>query len=119
MNEPIKEKTVSEVKSCAYDTQLKVLRGWNEIVEKAAANDGSILGFLRTAKAFVDVSGKIYIRFPNEFAKSMVEKPNIKESLRAAMCMVLQRNVVNEDISFGTFVGDEDKFSDLDEFNID
>ena len=117
--QPIKEEAVSEVKKCADDVQLKILRGWNEIVEKAAANEGSVLGFLRTAKAFTDLSGRIYVRFPNEFAKSMVEKPNVKEALRAAMCIVLQRNIGDKDVSFGIFIGDEDKISDLDEFNID
>ena len=113
------EKKTEPVKSAKVDTQLKVLRGWNEIVEKAATNEGSVLGFLKTAKAFTDADGKIYIRFPNEFAKSMVEKPNVKDALRAAMCIVLQRNILDADISFGVFVGDEDTISDLDEFNID
>ena len=69
--------------------------------------------------AFTDADGRIYIRFANEFAISRVNKPEVKDALRAAMCLVLQRNIADADISFGVFVGDEDKISDLDEFNID
>ena len=99
-------------------SELKVLRGWGEICDKAAADNGAALGFLRMAKALTD--GKcIYVRFPNDFARSMVDKPDVKESLRAAICLVTQKSLDPTQLVFGIFEGNEDTLSDLDEFNLD
>ncbi len=98
---------------------LKVLRGWNEIAEKASNGEGALLGFLKMAKAFIDVQGKIYIRFQNDWViKTMINKPQVKESLQAALCITLERPVSEEDIVFEVLKGDEDSISDLDELNI-
>lgn len=101
------------------DSTLRVLRGWSEIVDKAAANDASSAGFLRMAKAFTDGAGKVYIRFANEFARMMIDKPVTKEALRAAMCVTLNRNVSSEDIVLGIFEGNEDSIGDLDDLNFE
>ena len=99
-------------------SELKVLRGWGEICDKAAADNGAALGFLRMAKALTD--GKcVYVRFPNDFARSMVDKPDVKESLRAAICLVTQKSLDPTQLVFGIFEGNEDTLSDLDEFNLD
>ena len=98
--------------------ELKVLRGWGEICDRAAADNGAALGFLRMAKAFTDGS-KIYIRFPNDFARSMVDNPSMRESLRASICLGIKRSVSAADLVFGIFEGNEDTISDLDEFNLD
>lgn len=98
---------------------LKALRGWNEIVEQATAGDDSILGFLKTAKAFIDVSGVIYIRFPNKFAMDMaLAKKTLKDDLRAALCILLKRQIVDGNIHYGIFEGDESELEELDELNI-
>jgi DNA polymerase-3 subunit gamma/tau len=98
--------------------ELRVLRGWGEICDKAAADNGAVLGFLHMAKALTD--GKcVYVRFPNDFARSMVDKPDVKESLRAAICLVTQKNVTLAQISFGVLEGDENNLDGLDEFNLD
>lgn len=107
-----------QAKQQVTQSTLKVLRGWNEIIEKAAADEASVLGFLKMAKAFSD-GNKIYVRFPNDFARMMVDKPNTREALRAAMCVSLGRAVNSNDISFGIFEGNEDSISELDEFNIE
>ena len=98
--------------------ELKVLRGWGEICDRAAADNGAALGFLKMAKAFTD-GEKIYIRFPNDFARSMVDNPSMRESLRASICISCKRSVSAADISLGIFEGNEDTISDLDEFNLD
>ena len=95
-----------------------MLRGWGEICDRAAADNGAALGFLRMAKAFTDGS-KIYIRFPNDFARSMVDNPPMRESLRASICLGIKRSVSAADLVFGIFEGNEDTISDLDEFNLD
>ena len=98
---------------------LKAFRGWNEVIEKMPASETSVLGFLKQAKALVDPNGKIYIRFGNDFARSMVERPKTKEALRAAICLVLNKNVSQEDIIYGVLEGNEDIISELDELNIE
>ena len=96
---------------------LRVLRGWNEIAERAAAGDMPVLGFLKQGKAFTDDSGKIYIRFPNEFALSMVNKEPYNENIRAAFCLNLQRTISESEIVFGIIDGDEREENDLDDLN--
>lgn len=107
------------VQSDRGEQDLKALRGWNEIAEKASEGKASMLGFLKTAKALVDGQGKIFIRFPNDFARNMVDNPASREAIRAAICITLQKNVAESDISFGIFEGDEDSFSEFDELNVD
>ena len=96
---------------------LKVLRGWNEIAERAAAGDMAVLGFMRQGKAFKDDSGKVYIRFPNDFALSMVNKAPHNENIRAAICLNLQRTISESEIVFGIIDGDEQEDNDLDDLN--
>ena len=83
------------------------------------AGDDSILGFLKTAKAFIDVSGVIYIRFPNKFAMDMaLAKKTLKDDLRAALCILLKRQIVDGNIHYGIFEGNESELEELDELNI-
>ena len=96
---------------------FKILRGWNEIAERATAGDGAILGFLKLAKAFTASDGRIHIKFPNEFAKSMLEKANLRDSIRAAICLVTQKQIEDSDLVFDVLEGNEN-VSDLDEFEI-
>ena len=99
--------------------QLKSLRGWNEIVEQATAGDDSVLGFLKTAKAFIDASGSVYIRFPNKFAMDMaLAKKSLKNDLRAALCILLKKQIADENIHYGIFEGNESELEELDELNI-
>ena len=97
---------------------LKILRGWNEIAERAAEGDGAVLGFLKIAKAFVADNGQIYIKFPNEFARSMVERANLRDGIRAAVCLATQKQIDDSDLIFGILEGNE-KISDLDEFELE
>lgn len=96
--------------------ELRVLRGWGEICDKAAADNGAVLGFLNMAKAFTDGT-RFFIRFPNDFARSMVDKPDIKEAVRTAICIVTQKNVGINGIEFGIVEGNEDNISELDGFD--
>ena len=97
------------------DDMLKALRGWNEIAEKAAAGDMAVLPFLKMARAFSDAQGKLYIRYPNDFAKRMVDNAGIADSILAAACIELKRDIAPQDIVFGILEGTEDltEFDDL------
>lgn len=96
---------------------LRVLRGWNEIAERAAAGDMGILGFMRQGRAFTDPNGRIYIRFPNDFPLSMVNKAPHTENIRAALCLTLQREISEDQLVFGIISGEEEEENDLDELN--
>ncbi len=96
---------------------LRVLRGWNEIAERAAAGDMAVLAFMRQGRAFTDDGGKIYVRFPNEFALSMVNRAPHNENIRAAICLALQRTISESEIIFGVIDGDEQEETDLDDLN--
>lgn len=110
----VREESTEKIK--AEDT-LKQLRGWNEVAEKAAAGDFMILPFLKMAKVFTDGQGKIYIRFPNDFAKQKVEQANIFNDVLAALCIQLNKSFKPDDIVYGIAVGDED-ITELDDLNI-
>ena len=98
------------------DNTLKPLRSWNEIAEKAAAGDFAVLPFLKLGRAFIDGNGRIFIRFPNDFAKSMVEKSEAANGIVAALCTQLGRHISTSDVELGVFAGDEDvtELDDLD-----
>ena len=51
------------------ERSLKPFRGWNEIVDKVSATEMSAAGYLRMSKAFIDVTGMVYVRFPSDFLK--------------------------------------------------
>ena len=113
------EKIVDNKEMAASQETLKALRGWNEIVEQATAGDDSTLGFLKMAKAFSDGIGQIYIRFPNQFAMDMaLSKKNLKADLRAALCILLKKQLVEENIHYGIFEGNENELEELDDLNI-
>lgn len=113
-----KDPTLTEADSKKQKGALKVLRGWGEICERAAADNGAALGFLKMAKAFTD-GNAIYVRFPNDFARNMVDNPAMRESLRASACLTCKRSISAAELVFGVFEGDEDSISDLDEFSLD
>lgn len=96
---------------------LKVLRGWLEIAEKAAAGNGAVLGFLKMAKAFVTDDQRVYVKFPNDFAKSMVESAHLRGDLRAAIHMATKLSLQESDLIFDILQSSEE-LSDLDEFVI-
>ncbi len=106
-----------EVKPQDTEDTLKAMRGWNEIAEKAAAGDMAVLPFLKMAKAFTDDSGKIYVRFPNDFAKNMAEKAGAFNGVLAALCIHLGKNIAAGELEFGILLGDED-ITELDDLII-
>ena len=117
-NEAVKEETpkAQSKEPASTESALKVLRSWNEIAEKAAAGDYAVLPFLKLGKAFTDANGRIYIRFPNSFAKSMVEKSEAANGIVAALCIELGRHVSSADVEMGILEGNED-VTELDDLN--
>ena len=121
VNVDVKEKeslTDVKTKEEAPAEEMKMIRGWNEVAEKAASGNMSVLPFLKMARAFSASNGKIFVKFPNDFAKNMVEKSDSRNGVIAALCIHLKRTVSPEDVVFGVFEGDED-MTDLDDFVLD
>ncbi len=98
--------------------ELKLLRGWGELAERACAGNGGALGFLKMGRAYTADDGKVYIRFTNQFPITMVNRPDIRESLRSVLCIKLGRSLTDSDIVFGLLEGNEAKEDELDEFEI-
>lgn len=98
------------------EDSLKVLRGWNEIAERAAAGDFAVLAFMKQGRAFIDANGVIYIRFPDEFSLSMI-KDFHRDSIRASLCLKLQRDIKPSELVFGLLAGDEEEENELDDLN--
>ncbi len=111
------KKVSDEIKATekSSEGELKMMRGWNEIAEKAAAGDVAVLPFLKMAKAFTDSFGKIYVRFPNDFAKNMIEKSDAANGVLAALCINLGKEILPSDVIFDVLEGVEDmiEFDDL------
>ncbi len=107
------------VKSVPQKSSLRALRGWTEVVEKAAAGNDSLLGFLKTSKAFDGGDGNIYIRFPNEFAMKMAfANAQIKANLLASLSILLKRSINDANVHYGVFEGNENDIEELDDLNI-
>ena len=100
------------------DGGLKILRGWNEIAESAAADDGSILAFLKMGKAFIDGNRKIYIKFPSDFVRSMVDRPDVKNKVHGAICVARGPELASAELIFGVIDGNEDSVTDLDDLQV-
>ena len=114
----MKESNIQDkVDSVPTALTLKPLRGWTEIAERASAADGSVRGFLRIAKAYSGSDGRVYIKFPNDFARSMVERAGAKGNVLAAVNMNGQFAISENDLVFDIIDGKEN-ISDLDEFDV-
>lgn len=118
----IKAKTVSPAANMVNSFEgpvLKPLRGWNEIAQRAAVDDFSKVGFLKGAKAYSGSDGNIYVKFTNDFAMSMVNKPQVRDNIRAAINIDLQISIDDTQLIFDLVSGKEN-ITDLDEFeNLD
>lgn len=118
---PAKEKPVAPRKDVGgrsdAEGKLKAIRAWNEVCERAAAGDMSVLPFLKMARAFVGADGRISVRFPNEFAKSRALSSGVLASVAAALSAELSQDVSPERIVLGVLEGTED-LSEFDELII-
>ena len=77
----------------------------------------AVLPFLKMARAFTDSHGKIHVRFPNDFAKNIVEKAGVFDAILAALSISLGREMSPSDVTLSVLIGDED-ISELDDLII-
>ena len=99
----VQEKPVTQVEAPKKQETapvLKILRGWNEIAERATEGDGYLRGFLKLARAFRDEEGRVYVKFPNDFAKSMADRPQMRDNIRAAIALTSSLNIEDRDLIF-------------------
>ena len=61
--------------------------------------------------------GTVHLKFPNDFAKSMVANARMEDSLLAAICMATQRSPADVRLMMGILEGNEN-ISDLDDLEV-
>ena len=113
----VKAEAVEKAVPSADELVLRNLRGWNDIIERACESDGSSRGFLKIAKAYVGSDGKIYVKFPNEFARGRIDGTGAKLNLLSAINMAGYADITESELILGLIDGKEN-VSDLDEFDI-
>ena len=113
----VKEPPIAPPTAEPQKEAMKLIRGWNEIAEQAAAGDGAVAPFVRMAKALLSPDGRVYIKFPNDFARSMVDKPAMREAIRASLCLALSRSLSEKDLILDVMEPDE-VYTDLDELEL-
>lgn len=69
------------------------IRNWMEVVERINRSAPMTASFVKTSRAFLAEDGSVVVRFENEFGKLMMDQPEAKNRLRAALTAVLQREI--------------------------
>ena len=86
-----------------------------EVAEKLAATDIPAASFLKSAHVFETAEGKILIRLSNDFAVTMLSRPQTRNALRAALISCLSREIPDKNICIErSCAEDEDKYDILD-----
>ncbi len=95
----------------------KAVRGWNEIAERTAPDDGFLLSFLKMAKGYVSSDKKLLVVFPNELAMDMVSGADIKGTLCSVVNIEIQGAFTPNDVIYQVASADDKATdTDLDEF---
>ena len=115
------EPSVAETKQEKSNSTVpseKMIRGWNEAVEKVSANNPALLSFLKMSRAYSLSDGRVSIRFANPFALNMVKEANITPILCANVGAILKRRVSESEIEFvvsQTKMIEEDDLDDIEQ----
>lgn len=72
---------------------LRPLRNWMEVVERISRSAPETASFVKASRAFTTEDGSIIVRFDNEFGKLMLDQPEARDRLRAALTAVLKREI--------------------------
>lgn len=113
-----KKAEATPVATVSTPAKIKAIRGWSDIAESAAMGDRAVLPFLKMGKAFEGADGVVSVKFPNDFAKTMVERANIGANIRAALSKSLGRTIDESSFELGIVTREEDAISDLDDLII-
>ncbi len=112
-NAPLTPSSASE--ASASRPTLRPLRCKMEVAEKLAATDIPAASFLKSAHVFETAEGKILIRLSNDFAVTMLSRPQTRNALRAALISCLSREIPDKNICIErSCAEDEDKYDILD-----
>ena len=72
---------------------LRPLKNWMEVVERINRSAPMTASFVKSSRAYMTDDGNVIVRFENEFGKLMLDQPEAKDRLRAALSAVLKREV--------------------------
>ena len=90
---------------------VKALRCWAEVVERVSKTDRMAASFLKTSRAYASADA-LTVKVENDFAKSMVERPNILAAITAAVASLAGKNYAVS-VEVGTFdSSDVEEFTD-------
>ena len=100
--EPIAEpKTVAPAKAEPKNESIwKYVSAWVEAIERVGESDSASAGFLKLSKAYMNESGDVKILFADSFTMGFVNKPNIKNEVRAALSYCLGREIPEQALTF-------------------
>jgi len=112
------KKSEAEVKApvkTPVEKQEKLIRGWNEICDKCASNDPSLLPFLKMSRGYVKEDGKVVVKFQNEFAMNMFKISGVASSLTAIIASAIKQEISDDKIEYvvSTAPSEDDAFDDL------
>lgn len=94
------QQTVAPVSTASEKRLFRPFRGWMELIGRLEQNDPMLSSFCRSAEAFCGDDGQLVVRFPSDFAKSMVEKGGGREKLRAAFTATAQKEISDQGLIF-------------------
>ena len=116
------DESVREVKKTptSPDAQsIKPLKAWSEAVQAIQPLDNGAYAFLKKTRAYLGNDEKIHVLYDG-FGLFAIDRPNIKNTLAAALSRHLEKRYTESDILFEQDNGKiklEDDLSDLDAFD--
>ena len=91
ISDPKKNTEVKKAEVAVATKKPKAMRSFAEIVERISKTDMLAASFLKTAKAYAE-GGELVIWVASDFAKSIVEKPEVLAAIGAAAAALTGKN---------------------------
>ena len=76
----------------------KYLPCWTEVIERVSQAGGNDSAYLKQTKAYVEEDGSITICMTDPFTMLMVDKPDVRAAVRAALSICLRREVTEREL---------------------
>ncbi len=71
----------------------KALASYAEVIDRVEQSGGHAASYLRQTRAYTDDDGRVIVRIGDPFTMLMVNTPEVRESLRAALTLCLGREI--------------------------
>ena len=99
---PVAEKkpAPAPISTSAPTRTLRTIRNWMEVVERISRSDPMRASFVKSSRAYETEDGKVIVRFGDSFSLQMMEQGEARDRLRAAVSVILKREVGDRDLIF-------------------